>query len=110
MEPSSVRQQATRWSGRQKLVRDAAEDPFAQSSMSIAASHDQIRAFIPNEVKQLSGNRSLWLPPHLARDHNAVAAKVPGDIGKMCFGGFRLTFVDSEDQNFFCPLQERKGV
>src|SRR5262249_15866962 len=91
-------------------MRDAAEDPFAQTTMSVAAGHDQIGAFVPNEVKELSGDRSPWLPPHLARHGHAVAAKVPRNRGKVGFGGLRLGFVDSDDQNLFRPLQKRKGI
>src|SRR5262249_14398598 len=60
-----VRQQATHWSGCQKLVRDAAEDPFAQSTMSVAAGHDQIGVLVPNDVKELGGDWPPCLPPHL---------------------------------------------
>ena len=105
-----MRQQAIDRTGCQKFVRDPAEDPFTQSTMSVAAGHDQIGVLIAHEVKKLGGNGSPWLPPHLARHGNAVAAKVARDIGKMCFGGFRLAFVDSNDQNLFRPLQKWKGI
>src|SRR6266508_200803 len=99
----SVRQQATDRTRCQKLVRDAAEDPFTQSTMSVAAGHDQIGALITNEVKELGGDRPPHLPPHFARHDNSMAAKVARDIRKMSFGGFRLAFVDSDDQNLFGP-------
>jgi hypothetical protein len=78
----SMRQHATDWTGCKKLVRDAAEDPFTQSTMSVAAGHDQICALIPNEMKELGGDRTPRLPPHLARHDNSMTAKVIRDIGK----------------------------
>jgi hypothetical protein len=78
--------------------------------MSVAAGHDQIGALIAKEVKELGGDRPPCLPPHFARHDNSMAAKVARDIGKVSFGGFRLAFIDSEDQNLFRPLQKRKGI
>jgi hypothetical protein len=91
-------------------MRDAPEDPFTQSTVSVATGDDQIGALIANEVKELGGDRPPRLPPHLARHDNSMSAKVARDIGEICFGGFRLVFVDSEDQNLVHPLQERKGI
>src|SRR6266542_1071389 len=94
----SVRQQATDRTGCQKLVRDAAEDPFTQSTMSVAAGHDQIGALITNKVKELGGDRPPRLPPYFARHDNSMAAKVARHIGKMSFVVFRSAFLHSEDQ------------
>ena len=78
--------------------------------MSIAAGHDQICALVSNEVKKLGSDWAAGLLPHLAHREHAMAAKVGRDVGQMCFGGFRLAFVDAEDQNLVRPLQKRKGI
>ena len=78
--------------------------------MSIAAGHDQICALVSNEVKKLGSDWAAGLLPHLAHREHAMAAKVGRDVGQMCFGGFRLAFVDSNDQNLFRPLQKWKGI
>jgi len=91
-------------------VRDAAEDPFAQSAVAVAASHKQSRAFIPGQAKQFRGDRPSRLPPDLTRD-DSMAAKVSCDIGKMSFGaGFRFAFADSDNLNPFGPLQKGKCI
>src|SRR5215468_8422144 len=107
----SVRQHATDRSRCQKLVRDAAEDPFAQAAMSIAAGDDQIRGLVPNEVKEFGADRPPRPPPHLARRDNAMPPKIFHHIGKTSFGMIvRLAFVDSDDEHMFGLVQKRKSI
>jgi hypothetical protein len=91
-------------------MRDAAEDPFAQSAVAIPAGHNQICAFIPSQAKEFGGDRPSRLPPYLARD-DSMAAKVSRDIGKISSGaGFWFAFADSDNLNPFGPLQKRKRI
>src|SRR5207237_959840 len=60
---ASVRQHAAHAARGQKLVRDAAEDPFAQSTTAVAAGDDQIAALVADEIEQLGGDRAAGLPP-----------------------------------------------
>ena len=106
----SVRQHATDRARYKKLVRDAAEDPFAQSTVPIAAGHDQIGALILNETQEFGGDRSPCLPPDVVH-RGSMAEKVACGVGKSPFGiGFRFAFADSDKQNLFGPLQKRKCI
>src|SRR6516165_12432398 len=107
----SVRQHATDRARYKKLVRGAAEDPFAQSTVPIAAGHDQIGALIPNETQEFGGDRSPCLPPDVVHRSDSMAEKVACGVGKSPFGiGFRFAFADSDEQNLFGPLQKRKCI
>src|SRR6516165_5736006 len=72
----SVRQHATDRARYKKLVRDAPEDPFAQSTVPIAAGHDQIGALILNETQEFGGDRSPCLPPDVVHRGDSMADKV----------------------------------
>src|SRR6516164_11280978 len=107
----SVRQHATDRTRCKKLVRDAAEDPFAQSIVPVAAGHDQICLLILNMTQKFGGDRPLRLPPDFVRRSDAMAEKVRCDVGKSPFGlGFRFAFADSDEQNLFGLLQKRKCI
>jgi hypothetical protein len=78
------------------LVRDAAEDPFTQSTMSVTAGCDQICALVSNGMKEFGGHRAPRSPPHAVLDRrqqrsysNSLAHRpVPQEAQP----GARLTF------------------
>src|SRR5215467_2820329 len=107
----SVRQHATDRARYKKLVRDAAEDPFPQSTVPVAAGHDQICLLILNETQEFASDRPPCLPPDLVRSGDSMAEKVPCDVGKRPFGpGVPFAFADSDEKNLFGPLQKRKCI
>src|SRR5262249_10996917 len=107
----SVRQHATDRARCKKLVCDAAEDPFAQSTVPVAAGHDHICPLVPNEMEEFGGDRSARLPPDFVRHDDSMAEKVRSDIEKSLFSiGFGFAFADSDDQNLFGLLQKRKCI
>ena len=92
-------------------MRDAPENPFTQSAVSIAAGHDQIGALFLNETQEFGGDRSPCLPPDVVQRGDSMAQKVRCDVGKSPFGiGFPFAFADSDEQNLFRPLQKRKCI
>src|SRR6266566_2165437 len=106
----SVRQHATDRTRCEKLVRDAAEDPFTQSTVAVAAGNDQICPLIPNETEEFGSNRPPRLLPHFVC-LDSMAQKIRSDVGKSLFGiGFRFAFAQSDDQDLFGLLQQRKCI
>src|SRR6516162_2271395 len=102
----SVRQHATDRTRCKKLVRDAPENPFTHSAVSIAAGHDQIGALFLNETQEFGGDRSPCLPPDVVQRGDSMAQKVRCDVGKSPFGiGFPFAFADSDEQNLFRPAE-----
>ena len=86
-------------------MRDAAEEPFPQSTVPVAAGNDQICLLILNETQEFASDRPPRLPPDLVRSGDSMAEKVPCDVGKSPFGtGLRFAFADSDEQNLFGPL------
>ena len=92
-------------------MRDAAEEPFPQSTLPVAAGNDQICLLILNETQEFSGDRSPRLPPHVVRRGYSMAEKVARDVGKSPFGiGFRFAFADYDEQDLFGLLQKRNCI
>ena len=92
-------------------MRDAAEEPFPQSTVPVAAGNDQICLLILNETQEFASDRSPCLPPDVVHRGDSMAEKVLCDVGKSFFGiGFRFAFADSDEQDLFGPLQKRKCI
>ena len=92
-------------------MRDAAEDPLAQSTVPVAAGHDQTCLLILNETQEFGGDWPPPLPPDVVHRGDSMAEKVACDVGKSPFGtGFRFAFADRDEQNLFGLLQKRKCI
>src|SRR5215472_11491667 len=102
MTRRSMGQHATNGACRQKLARDAAENPFTQSAVPIAASHDEICLFLLHNVQELGGGRVPRSAPDFGRHDHPVADKISSDISEILLG-LRLRFVlaDFDEQDLF---------
>src|SRR6516165_4836797 len=85
MTRRSMGQHATDRTRCKELVRDAVEDPLAQSTVPVAAGHDQTCLLILNETQEFGGDWPPPLPPDVVHRGDSMAEKVACDVGKKSF-------------------------
>ena len=102
----SVRKQAAHRTIREQIARDAAEDPFAEPGVPIAACHNQVGTFILHEVKQGIRHRNVDRPGPLIGRADAVAHEVLQHVLEAA--GLFTAFAELDDGDGFGFLKERK--
>ena len=93
---ASVRHETADWGTCEQIARHAAENPFAQTAVSIRAGDEQVGAFLLSEFDQLSRAGSFSMKDDPGTTLDAMPCQIAGDVTEP----FKRSFLVAGPANF----------